>query len=195
MKIRTIEDRLSEAAKVLRVENYSRPGIENALNQMFPSLKDGRKGAIDLMNEIADGECILVRAPGSYYRVDRLVRIATIEVLFDGAMLVEAYQENPETGERWKRQGVRGLAEKVKGDERPRDAALRGMKEELGIDVLPDRMNYSGQVAVPVRHSAYADILSIAENYQFWCVLDGHQYKPEYREIGQSKVSVFLWET
>jgi hypothetical protein len=191
MTTNQIHKRLKLAAKVLNTSYSLHSEIEFELNEMFPTLKEGRKTAKDLAQEIMDGESTLI---WKYEKVHRLVRVAFVEVLYEGAILVEAYQENA-LGERWKR-GIKGISEKIKSLELPLDAAIRGIKEELGLDIYPHRMNYSGTDDAPslITRSAYQGINSLVEKHNFWVSLKREEYKPEYLEIQKDKTTVFQWE-
>jgi hypothetical protein len=139
-----IKERLKVAVRVLNASYSLHSEIEFELNEMFPLLKEGCKTAKDLVQEIMDGESTLI---WKYEKVHRLVQVVFVEVLYEGGILVEAYQENS-LGERWER-GIKGISEKIKSPELPRNTAIRGIREELGLEIPSHRMNYSGTDDAP----------------------------------------------
>lgn len=67
-------------------------------------------------------------------RPQRQVQVAVIEVRHpDGRILVESQQQSKVSGE-IRHRNIKAVSEKFKPGETPTDAALRGLREELGLE-------------------------------------------------------------
>jgi ADP-ribose pyrophosphatase YjhB (NUDIX family) len=104
----------------------------------------GAKQVGELWREIAEGEATIQDTPPL-----RLVNVVQLIIRRGDFILVEAEQELGNGGKRWRN---RPPSEKMKAGESVTDAALRCLREELGVDMervtlLGDTLTQSEQVA------------------------------------------------
>lgn len=87
--------------------------------------RDGNKTAVDLWQELQEGDCIMHGPPPV-----RLVRVVQVIIQQEGQVLIEGAQE---MGDGRMRSRNFYPSEKMKPGEPPAAAALRCLQEELGI--------------------------------------------------------------
>lgn len=155
---------------------------------------DSFKGLNELWEEVKSGETLLIQ---SGKEVTRQVRFARIYVFFEDngqkLQLFEAKQvrNNGETRER----GFDYVAEKLKkSDQNPEGAALRGIKEELGIEADTAALT-SNDVKTESRPSpSYPGLNSEYKIHVFSLHLDDGQFNPDgYVEDDGKKKTYFEW--
>ncbi len=96
---------------------------------------------------------------------------------------------------RERRRGLeQAVSEKMKPDEDPRNAMIRGMKEELGIqgEIFLEETAVEEQL---LSSPSYPGLQSQYVRYIFRAILTGHQFKPGgYIEEQKDKSTYFVWE-
>jgi len=86
---------------------------------------------------------------GSEPNSGRRKRVATVEFLLDDKLLMG---QRKKTG-KWSCPGGH-----INDGEEPRDGACRELREETGIEVSPDELEFQGVYTVPVRRGDYIDV-------------------------------------
>ncbi len=86
------------------------------------------------------------------------------------------------------------VSEKIKYDENPELAAVRGIKEELGLE---DDIEVSlvSRNEERLTSSSYPGLLSQYIGYKFTAYLNQEQFNPNgYQEVQEDKITYFVWE-
>ena len=157
--------------------------------------KDIYKTVGHLFNEIKEGECKLSKVD------DDLIR----EVNFVGARII--YKKNGEwlrlyeekqifkDGRIRRRKAMPySAAEKFKFGEDPKEVIIRGMKEELNIDLGIDQFVFFNKTKFE-NNNDYPGIISYHTGYEFLVVLNNDQFKEEgYIENQIDKDVYFTWK-
>lgn len=149
-----------------------------------------------LVQEVESGDCIIL------WEGDRLVReisVIKIEIIaslasdFPGATLFEDYQEFSD-GRRRSRNFF-GLSEKVKSGEDLDLAAVRAIKEELGVDGDQFSLQLDPCREVKVHESpSYPGLLTRYVFHAATAVLDAEAVMPQYEEVQPDKKTFFVWK-
>lgn len=135
---------------------------------------DGTKSTIDLWHELQQGDIVLQDNPPL-----RVVHVVQVIIERQGKILIEAVQE---FGDGSQRQRQQPPSEKIKVTESYADAALRCLKEELGVNeadiaidlsshrqkyVQADSPSYPGLPTAYTFHLINATIMGLP-NVDFW---------------------------
>lgn len=141
-----------------------------------------------LEQEIRSGESVIQEGI-------RYIQVACVRVTYppDELQLFEAYQilDNGETRERQ----VSGVSEKLKSDERAIQAAIRGIQEELDLDLPGDRFLSLG-TELSQRISKGYNLPTCYTLHKFSLELTQEEFQPLYPiYISQEsdKTTVFKW--
>lgn len=141
-----------------------------------------------LHDEIANGECTIAWQDG---RPVRTLRVAVLDVRSPyGERLIEDRQEF--TDGRTRRRNLDGLAEKMKPDESPYDAAIRALAEELNIRNVAVRL--VGEAMDQRESPSYPGLLSQYHRFCFRADIPVTAYRTEYVEVQADKRTFFRWE-
>lgn len=150
----------------------------------------GQSKTIDhLFIEIVKGESVL-SLDNNYKEVESL----SIVVTYDNLKLIEDYQIFNDGRTRSRKMNA-SVAEKIdKNDKDLVQAVIRGIKEELSIDVRENQIVEIGSVNVVRNSMSYPGILSKMKLHKFSIDLDLDQYNPNgYVEIQDDKKTYFKW--
>jgi hypothetical protein len=99
-------------------------------------------------------------------------------------------------GGRERRRDSSGQAvfEKMKSDENPTEAIIRGMREELGVDGVID-VTELGQDDQLRGSNSYPGLVTMCTFHVFETTLNDGQFKPDgYVEVQKDKSTYFVWE-
>lgn len=144
-----------------------------------------------LQQELEDGECTLVW-DGNTPKRHVKVAFVTIHHPTSPLILVETHQLVKETGE-IRRRGLRGVSEKFKPNETPAEAAKRGIKEELGIDI--EHLIKAGYRTETKYSGSYPQLLSEYQIWEFETILRKDQIQETFTADEGDKFVFFTWET
>ena len=87
------------------------------------------------------------------------------------------------------------MAEKFKLGEEPKKVLIRGMKEEIDLNITNDQFNYFNKLRFE-DNSDYPGITSFHTGYEFLVVLKDNQYVEEgYVERQSDKDVYFKWKS
>jgi len=147
-----------------------------------------------LFQEMKEGETELTSENGSLVR---RVQFVGARILYkkDGAWLrlFEEKQIFKDGRERRRTNMPYSAAEKFKSGEDPKEVIVRGMKEELNIDISADQFTFYNRNEIS-ENSDYPGIKSYHIGYEFLVVLDESQYLEEgYIERQKDKDVYFVW--
>ena len=175
----------------------TREHLIEVLNNFNISLYEWGKGPYKtiehLWNEIKEDECVLFDINGTLQR----------EVNFVGAKIY--YDDNEKRyflkeekaifkdGRERVRDIWYSMAEKFKFGEDPTEALIRGMKEELNIDITDNQITYYNKMYFP-SDGDYPGIISFHTGYSYLIVLNEDQYNVDgYVENQTDKDIYFIW--
>ncbi len=152
------------------------------------------KSVYNLWQELQQGECTLAR--DSNERLCRTVQVARIQCFYRHPVqgLLQLYEEKQcFTNGNERCRGWGHVSEKVQASEEPRDAAVRGLAEELGLLVQGGDL-----VAVDTRRESgpsesYTGLWSCYECYTYRLDLAESQYRVTYVEVQADKTTHFAW--
>lgn len=182
----------------------SREMALNALRQQLESAgidvskwgKGQAKTLEHLQKEIENGETVLVT--GEQGELLRKVVVGGADIYYvspDGKKyrLKEDKQVFKDGRER-KRDFGQAISEKMKPDENPKDAIVRGVREELGIEgaIALTEIGVDEQL---LSSPSYPGLQSQYIRHKFEVTLNGSQFNPNgYVEEQEDKSTYFVWE-
>lgn len=149
-----------------------------------------------LAKEIADGETtLLVNENGELRRV---VVVGTALVQYnspDGKTYILREEKQVfKDGRERRRNMEQSVFEKMKPDENPEEAMVRGVQEELGI-TTPVHLTEVGTDEQNISSPSYPGLISQYIKHHFKTTLNDDQYKPEgYIEEQSDKSTFFVWK-
>jgi hypothetical protein len=149
-----------------------------------------------LQKEIESGETILVT--GETGELLRQVVVGGADVYYESPdgkkyRLKEDRQVFKDGRERRRDLG-QAVSEKMKPDENPTDAMIRGIREELGISG-EIKLTETGTDEQTLTSPSYPGLLSKYVRHKFQATLDDEQFNPEgYVENQSDKSTYFVWE-
>jgi hypothetical protein len=147
-----------------------------------------------LYQEIHEGETELTDEDG---QLVRRVQFVGARILYkkDGEWL-RLYEEKQifkDGRERRRTNMPYSAAEKFKSGEDPKEVIVRGMKEELKLDITKDQFTFYNKKEIE-NNDDYPGIKSFHIGYEFLVVLNDEQYNPEgYIERQSDKDVYFTW--
>jgi hypothetical protein len=155
----------------------------------------GESKSIDhLFDEIKNGECHVEDAGGYLVRYIEFVGIRIFYKENDEIWHLKEDKQVFNDGRTRRRNIPSSVSEKMKFGEDPRLSSVRGIKEELGVDIEEPQLikmrdiNYNGDSL------SYPGLKSIYKGYQFTCYLTKEQYDPNgYIEVQKDKSTFFKW--
>lgn len=148
-----------------------------------------------LLSELKEGETHLEEKDGNLIRNVNFVgaKIIYIDENNDKWKLVEEKQVFKDGRKRIRGKMPYGMAEKFKMGEDPKNVIIRGMKEELDIDLSKEQFVFYNKINFRL-DSDYPGIESYHKGYEFLVVLNKDQYKEEgYKEFQEDKTVYFKW--
>ncbi len=149
-----------------------------------------------LAKEIEDKETVLiVDEDGELLRKVTVVGADVYHLSPDGKKyhLKEEKQVFNDGRER-SRDLVQAVSEKIKEDEEPREAMIRGIQEELGVtgQILPEYIKTKQRV---LSSPSYPGLKSKYVVHEFRVMLNDEQFNPSgYIETQDDKSTYFIWE-
>lgn len=174
----------------LKIE--SEADLEKVLNEHKIDLTKWTKKVSDLYNEIKGGECTLELHGKELVRTVNVVSVRCFaEVDGHRLQLIEKKQVY-NTGKVVERK-LGYLVEKIKPGEKPSDAAIRGIAEELKISGKDVKVKAQETKITEAKSKAYAGLQGIYNAHYFSFEMNKDQYKETYEEKQTDKTSYFEW--
>lgn len=167
--------------------------VEFRLKNILPIDQYGQgsaKSFDSLCQEIRSGECQIEWEDDKPIRVIKVLSVKVNDP--DGNNLFEAYQEFSDGRKR--ERGLWGISEKVQDGEDLQSAAIRAIKEELGIETSQFSIMVDPSFEVENKESpSYPGLASRYILYSAMAYIDKSAVKPEYIEVQADKKTVFIW--
>lgn len=152
----------------------------------------GESKTIDhLLKEIIRGESVLKVDKN---KLVREVKSLSIIVTHKDLKLVEDYQIFNDGRVRSRKMNA-SVAEKIDKDDKDLNyAVVRGIKEELDIDIRKDQIVRLGKIKKVRNSMSYPGMVSKMELFKFSINLDDDQFRPNgYVEVQDDKKTYFKW--
>jgi len=153
------------------------------------------KSVEHLYSELKEGECILFNINNE---IRREVNFVGAKILYKDANGVKYHLHEEKAIFKDGRERIRkiwySMAEKFKFGEDPKQALIRGMKEELDIDILENQFVNYNKIYFP-SDGDYPGIKSFHTGYNFLININENQYNPDgYIEHQSDKDIFFIWK-
>jgi len=156
---------------------------------------EGYKTVAHLLAEIKEGETILKEENGELHRYVEFIGARIVYKDKDGSFLrlYETKQVFKDGRSRVRESMPYSMAEKFKSGEDTKKGIIRGLKEELGIDVTEDQFVFYNKVNIN-EDSDYPGIKSHHIGHEYLVILNDTQYNPDgYIERQSDKDVHFGW--
>lgn len=159
------------------------------------------KPLMALTQELLSGEAELdVRTDNGRTEVVRSISIVTANVFFEAAKnstfrLTEEYQEFSDGTVRQRTEIPESISEKMKIDESPDTAVLRGLQEELGLTIALPQTSFIDSQKFERPSRSYPGVRNSLRQFAFNVYLTEAQFDPDgYIEEQLDKKTYFSWE-
>lgn len=157
--------------------------------------KGESKSAESLLDEIVNGECNIVEENGQLVRYIEFVGVNIFYNENGNKYLLVEDRQVFNDGRVRRRKMLASVSEKMKPGENPLYSAIRGVKEELGIDIGKSQLEIKKDINYDSKSQSYPGLSSKYKGYIFNCDIIGDQYKEEgYIEVQKDKSTFFVWE-
>jgi hypothetical protein len=143
-----------------------------------------------LVEEIEQGETLIDFRNNQPVR---LIQVARVYIFCKGRQLIESKQTIKGQGDRFR--NLDCVSEKFKLRERARDAAVRGIEEELGLCIKESDLVLLGKLAEERESPSYPGLLTCYVFYDFQWVLPEEYYRQEgYTADEGDCITFFNWK-
>lgn len=153
----------------------------------------GYKTVNHLWEEIKEEECVLSIVNNE---IHRNVQYIGAKIIYekDGVKykLCEDRAEFKDGRIRIRGGMIHSVAEKFKAGEDPTKALIRGLKEELGVNVHKNQFIYYNKENIE-NNEDYPGIKSFHTGYLYFIKFNDEQFKPQYVEYQKDKTIYFVW--
>ncbi len=149
-----------------------------------------------LFDEITSGESVLV--PDEKHAIKRQVNVVGIDVFYEtpagDRLKLEESKQVFKNGMARVRTLPCSVSEKMNESEKPYDAAVRGLREELSLNG-EFSLSYDGQSVESAVSPSYPGLHSEYVTHRFTVLLSDEQYSPDgYIETQDDKKTHFEWQ-
>ncbi len=157
--------------------------------------KGEAKSVENLLDELTNSECIIVEEDGQLVRYIEFVGINIFYNEDGNKYLLTEDRQVFNDGRVRKRKMLASVSEKMKSGENPLVSAIRGIKEELGIDVGKYQLEEKKDIGYDNKSQSYPGLSSKYKGHIFNCKLVSSQYREEgYIEVQKDKSTFFVWK-
>jgi hypothetical protein len=158
--------------------------------------KSSTKTLQHLLDEITSGESVLV--PDDKHVIKRQVSIVGIDVFYEtpagDRLKLEESKQVFKNGMARVRTLPCSVSEKMNESEKPHDAAVRGLREELSLNG-EFSLSYDGQSFESAVSPSYPGLQSEYVTHRFTVLLNDEQHSPDgYIETQNDKKTHFEWQ-
>jgi hypothetical protein len=147
-----------------------------------------------LQNELDEEECSLVETSD---KLIRLIEFVGIKIYFkkDGETFFLKEERQEFNDGRIRRRNIpSSVSEKMKFGEDPLIAAIRGIREELGVKIMGHQLTKQSDLHYDSGSLSYPGLETKYKGHKFICHFNDEQYDPKgYVEIQEDKKTFFSW--
>jgi hypothetical protein len=181
--------------------------FENGLNDLIERLnkhsipiedwgKGDAKSIRSLFNEIKEEDCILKEDENGY--LIRLIEFVGIRIYYrdgDNTWLLKEDRQVFNDGRTRRREMPSSVSEKMKFDEDPVNAAVRGISEELGVDINRKQLIKRRDLNYDGGSMSYPGLKTRYKGHQYSCYFTANQFDINgYVERQEEKSTYFTWK-
>jgi hypothetical protein len=148
-----------------------------------------------LFDELSNNECELLEIDGSLVRIIEFVGVKIYYNSKDERWFLKEDRQEFNDGRIRRRTMPSSVSEKMKFGEDPLNAAIRGIKEELGIDIKSTQISKRRDLFYNGGSLSYPGLQTKYKGHQYICELEPHQFDENgYVEVQKDKKTFFNWE-
>lgn len=148
-----------------------------------------------LQDELINSECSLTEEEGVLTRNIEFVGIKVFYKKDGERWLLKEDRQEFNDGRIRRRNMLSSVSEKMKFGEDALLASIRGIKEELGIDVKAHQVSKRRDLHYDGGSMSYPGLKTVYTGHQFTCILDDSQFDPKgYIEVQRDKKTFFTWQ-
>lgn len=148
-----------------------------------------------LLDELKSDECVIIDKDGYLVRYIEFVGIRVYYKEGDDTWALKEDRQEFKDGRVRRRTMPSSVSEKMKFGEDPMLSAIRGIKEELDIDVTENQLIKRRELDYDGGSQSYPGLKSKYKGHQYTCYLKSHQFNPDgYVEVQKDKSTFFVWE-
>lgn len=148
-----------------------------------------------LLDELENDECGLTETDGSLTRTIEFVGIKIFYNSKDERWFLKEDRQEFKDGRIRRRNMPSSVSEKMKFGEDPLNAAIRGIKEELGIDIKSTQLSKRRDLFYNGSSLSYPGLQTKYKGHQYICELEPQQFDTNgYIEVQKDKKTFFVWE-
>lgn len=153
------------------------------------------KTVSNLLDELKNDECSIIDENGKLMRSIEFVGVRVFYTENGTKYYLKEDRQVFKDGRIRRRRIRSSIGEKMSFGEDPRIASLRGMKEELGVEIDDSQLIEQKDINYSNTSQSYPGIESKYIGHIFSCELRKDQYRPEgYVENQKDKSTYFVWE-
>jgi hypothetical protein len=149
-----------------------------------------------LLKELQNSECSLEEENES---ITRYIEFVGIKVYYidkeDQRWILKEERQEFNDGRVRRRNIPNSVSEKMKFGENPTFAAIRGIKEELGVDINSNQLSKYSDLHYDGGSVSYPGLDTKYKGHKFICNLTETQFEPNgYIEVQEDKKTFFTWK-
>lgn len=147
-----------------------------------------------LLDELMGDECHLTEQDDTLIRSIEFVGVKIFYRNQNSNWQLKEDRQEFNDGRIRRRNMPSSVSEKMKFGEVPEIAAVRGIKEELGIEISKNQLTKRKDLFYDGGSLSYPGLKTKYKGHQFVCNLEEHQFNPEgYVEVQKDKKTFFVW--
>ena len=172
--------------------------LKNYLNKFsipIDTWGTGKSKSVEhLLDELKNDECYLSEQEGTLLRSIEFVGIKLFYQSEDSNWKLKEDRQEFNDGRIRRRNMSSSVSEKMKFGEDPAASAVRGIKEELGVEIEPNQLSKRRDLFYDGGSLSYPGLKTKYKGHQYICHLKQHQFNPEgYIEVQKDKKTFFVW--
>jgi len=185
--------------KLFEEFDHDLDSLNNYLNQFsipIDNWGNGKSKTVKhLLDELENKECGLSEVDAGLIRSIEFVGIKVFYDSKDGRYYLKEDRQEFNDGRIRRRNMPSSVSEKMKFGEDPLVASIRGIKEELGLDIKSTQLSKRRDLFYNGGSLSYPGLTTKYKGHQYICNLESHQFDTNgYIEIQKDKKTFFIWE-
>lgn len=179
-------------------ENHDIDSLKDYLNNFsipIDTWGTGKSKTVEhLLDELENEECFLSETDGTLIRSIEFVGVKIYYNQDNERLVLKEDRQEFNDGRIRRRNMPSSVSEKMKFGEDPLKSAIRGIKEELGVDILSNQLSKRKDLSYDGGSLSYPGLKTKYKGHQFICELQSHQFDPSgYIEVQKDKKTYFVW--
>ena len=147
-----------------------------------------------LFDELKNEECFLTEIDGTLVRSIEFVGVKIYHNENNERWILKEDRQEFNDGRIRRRNMPSSVSEKMKFGEDILKSAIRGIKEELGVDISTNQLSKRKDLFYDGGSVSYPGLKTKYKGHQFICELQSHQFDPSgYVEVQRDKKTYFVW--